>query len=697
MMDVATIGKTLGDVTIETAPMLCDEHRAELHASGLTDETIEQAGIYTASDAAIRTIVGWQPRIHPWGRGFVVAFDGTYSRVKLDFPRHDQRGKPIKYESPRGAPNRAYFPPGFAELLQGSKLIIVTEGEKKALRIQQAGWPCVGLVGVWGWQEKRQRSDTGKAFGPRKLIEDLAVIEWKNYSTVICFDSDAIDNASVKLAESRFAEALTDRGTTVAVARPPGGDKKVGADDFIVEHGEDKFREVIESAEPAKTPASPTPMDWARMYLDECQRIGQGVTLRWHRDVFYGWSGRQYKRLPDSDLRGVLLQYLDGRGMAVTPRLAGDVLQCLASEVRVASDIEVPAYLSERGTTHPNWLALENGILDLDAAIRGEAVTLKRHSPRWFSPIALPYPYKADAECSVWFQTLDQFFDGDTERVDLLSEWFGYCLTEDTRFHAILLIEGPRRAGKGVTLRTLRSIVGEDNTVSPRLAGLSELFGLQGLIGKRLAITPDAHLGKGDRALATLETLKMISGEDAVEVHRKHLPSITTRLRTRFALGVNELPKFGDYSGALASRVIVLPYRLSFEGREDRDLETKLNNERPGILRWSLEGLARLHRQGGFTKPKASGEVEADFKRLVSPVRAFIEDRCEIRADSECGRDVLWDAWGQWCDENGHLRGSREVLGSRLRALIPMLKSGRLREGESRVRTYRGIRLGGQK
>lgn len=88
--------------------------------------------------------------------------DITYRRVRPDFPR-ERDGSSVKYETPSRAPNRAYFPPGFFELLDGAEVILITEGEKKVLAAMQAGIPTIGLVGVWGWQRKRKRSDTGRA------------------------------------------------------------------------------------------------------------------------------------------------------------------------------------------------------------------------------------------------------------------------------------------------------------------------------------------------------------------------------------------------------------------------------------------------------------------------------------------------------------------------------------------------------
>jgi len=370
------------------------------------------------------------------------------------------------------------------------------------------------------------------------------------------------------------------------------------------------------------------------------------------------------------------------------------VLKCLASEVRIPADVDPPALLGHHGASSPDWVVFQNGILDLGDAATDTAITPKACTPQYFTTVALPYEYKPDATCPVWFETLDGIFLGDIECVDVLSEWFGYCLTTDTRLHAILLIEGPPRSGKGTILRAMRHVIGDQNCVSPRLSALGELFGLWGLLGKRLAICPDAHLGHGGKALATTETLKLISGEDAVEVHRKHLPSITARLHVRFAMACNELPEFGDYAGALAARVVVLPCRQSFLGQEDRSLEEKLRSEVSGIANWALDGLVRLRKQGEFTRPAVSVEVEEEFHRLVSPLKSFLNDRCTVSPDVECTRDELWEAWRSWCESTGHRPGSRDTLGTRLRPAIPHLQSGQRRlEDGSRPRTYKGVGL----
>jgi len=397
--------------------------------------------------------------------------------------------------------------------------------------------------------------------------------------------------------------------------------------------------------------------------------------------------------VPDSDLQGVILQWLDEHGTDATPRLASDVLKCTASEVRVPFDVEPPMYLGEHGNSRPNWIAMQNGLLNLDDVLQGEPVFLRSHTPRWFSTFALPYDYDPNAKCDVWFQTLDSDFGGDEERANMIAEVFGYCLTTDTMLHKIPLLQGPKRSGKGAVLRTLKAVVGESNCFAIGMKELGQRFALSPLLGKRVAIDADAHLGHGEAALLTLERLAKISGEDAVYIDRKGKEPITARLPIVFVLAVNELLKFDDPTGKLESRVRIIPFRNCFEGKEDRALEPKILTERSGIFNWAIEGLIRLRRQGDFTRPAVSREVEAEFGRLSSPIKGFLEDFCVIRADEEVSRDTLYVAYVRWCAQSGHNACSRDRFGAQLRGLVLNLNSVHRREDGTRIRYYVGLGL----
>jgi putative DNA primase/helicase len=169
----------------------------------------------------------------------------------------------------------------------------------------------------------------------------------------------------------------------------------------------------------------------------------------------------------------------------------------------------------------------------------------------------------------------------------LLQEYFGYVLSGRCDMQKLLMMVGPSRSGKGTIARVLTALVGgRRNVPGPTLAAMNTNFGLSPLIGKPLAIIPDAR--QGNNASTVVERLLSITGEDTLTVHRKYREPWTGRLPTRFVMLSNELPEFKDASGVIANRFLILRMIESFLGREDRELANKLRPEYPMILNWSL-------------------------------------------------------------------------------------------------------------
>jgi len=252
--------------------------------------------------------------------------------------------------------------------------------------------------------------------------------------------------------------------------------------------------------------------------------------------------------------------------------------------------------------------------------------------------------------------------------------------------------DGPKRSGKGTIARVLAGLLGTGNVAAPTLAALASNFGLAPLIGRRLAIISDARLGSRADQAAIGERLLSSSGEDAITIDRKHKDAWTGRLDARFMVLTNELPKFGDASGALASRFIVLTLQRSFFGREDHALTDRLLVELPGILNWSLLGLARLRDRGHFEQPESSAEAIRDLEDLGSPISAFIRDKCHVEpgAEVECGR--LFGLWKDWCADQGRAHpGTAQSFARDLKAAVPGISTGDRRKGGERWRVYVGI------
>ena len=319
-----------------------------------------------------------------------------------------------------------------------------------------------------------------------------------------------------------------------------------------------------------------------------------------------------------------------------------NVLEALAAVVFLPSDIDPPAWINEHGEHGPaavtpapadtfrpanddaaQMVSCRNGLLDLSTR------TVRDHTPALFNLITIPLDYDAhDAEPTVWLDFLASVWGDDKTAIALLQEYFGYILSGRLDMQKMLMLIGPTRSGKGTIARVLTKLMGgRRNVAGPTLASMSTNFGLSPLIGKPLAIISDARMGNVP-SHTVVERLLSITGEDQLDIDRKYREHWTGKLPTRFVVMTNELPRFSDSSGTIAHRLLILQMTTSFLGREDHDLDAKLEPELGGILNWSLAGLDRLDRRGRFAVPDSSRDAAVLMMDLASPVSAFVRECC---------------------------------------------------------------------
>lgn len=680
-------------------------HRNELRASGISDELIKASGIRSVSGAEAKQMLNWTKDGDgdAVGPGWAIPFDDPnaphdpmapecYWRVKFDEPRQ-RDGRTIKYESPVGGSNRVYFPPGF-DRSDGATLII-TEGEKKSLSAMTYGSNCLGLTGCWNWQKSRKRDDTGRAYGSRHLIDDLARLKWADRAVVICFDSDAAEKHTVELAQQRLAEALAKRGAHVRIARLPGGagGHKLGLDDAFVELGVTAVRDILDAAEPPELPKSGWP-ELARVLLEDEFAFGAERTLRFWRDVFWHWTGRCYEEVRAADIRNRSYRFLERISGEPTRNKAEELVTALKAEVEVPGHAEPPCYL---GSGYVDWMgtplvfADRIALVDFDRCTGTEPLVSQIATPAWFCTAARAFAYDEAAECPVWEEFLAASLpDPDARR--LLQQWAGYLIAGRRDRHKLMILHGAMRAGKSIIANTLAQLVGETATATSTLKNLAEDFGLWSLLGKQLLLIPDAH-DRGE-CLAAVERLKAITGCDGLDINRKYLePLNNVHLSTRVVITCNQLPRFLDASGALYRRLLLINFEHSFAGREDRSLPGRIHEELPGVFNWAMRGWVDLRGADQFVAPPSSQVVLEEAAHVFSPIADFIDECCELDAARQVSSDMLWTAWRCWCQRNNYQPGGRNKLGVDLRGYLPGVQRLQLRTDSRRVRAYQGLGL----
>lgn len=442
--------------------------------------------------------------------------------------------------------------------------------------------------------------------------------------------------------------------------------------------------------------------------------------LRW-RGEWHVWDGARYLKWKDTELRASLTQHVktefdrDAKrelatykpdpesnkskpptAQKVTRNIVSNVIQALESLTHLSADIGQPFWLGDEPSpvevrfTFPT----ENCLLDLQALGRGNA-RLVPPTPMFFSPRAVTYSFDPAATCPEWIKFLRSIWPSDTGSVALLQEYVGYCLTNDTSQHKFLMMVGPPRSGKGTIGRVFKELVGQDNVASPTLNSLAGQFGLWPLLSKTLAIVADARLSGRSDSVGVVERLLSIVGEDPQDVDRKCLPPLTaTRLSVRFLVMSNEVPSLTDASSAIVTRTLMLRMTQSFTDREDRNLESRLLEELPGILNWAIAGWQRLSKRGYFEQPATGQELVDELKRQASPISEFIDDCCDVGPEFMVPIPEVYQAYKDWCSEHGRDHaGTESSFGRNLRAAVSSLNVARPGSGPSRQRVYTGIGL----
>jgi len=203
-------------------------HYADLKRSGLSDDTITEAGFATVPPRAIRKRLGFD--FPDLGSVYEIPYPGCegFARFRC-FPADGK--KVARYLQKKDTRNHLYIPAATSTLSDTAATLYVTEGEKKALKACQEGLSCIALGGLWNWKDK-------DADG---LIPDFDKLSLIGRTVGLIPDNDwLLPNVhgykkNLLQAVDGLAYTLIDRGAKVHIVELPAGPAK-GIDDYLLTH-----------------------------------------------------------------------------------------------------------------------------------------------------------------------------------------------------------------------------------------------------------------------------------------------------------------------------------------------------------------------------------------------------------------------------------------------------------------------------
>lgn len=245
---------------------------SDLERSGIPRDVVDRYGISFLSSSQVSRKSGLD-----LGAGYVIPYyDMSGKRIEEARIRIlDPKPKGMKYCA-LGEQHHIFFPLDWDQ----DDVLLITEGEKKAMSASYHGFSCLGIAGVDMWHDP---SATGQPRTPDKKLhpELLAALDREWREVIVVADSDAATNRRVEGAMKCLARAIRMQARIKAkyMAMPMlPEDRKCGIDDFLVENTPLALRELLKNAM--------VPSNGWRYVIPYREQYGQ--TLRVFVPYYYG-------------------------------------------------------------------------------------------------------------------------------------------------------------------------------------------------------------------------------------------------------------------------------------------------------------------------------------------------------------------------------------------------------------------------
>jgi P4 family phage/plasmid primase-like protien len=604
---------------------------------------------------------------------------------------------------------------------------------------------CTDLLALLSEFAASPKLSTGHAvianpFGAGEKIQQwvLDALQGKSVNVIGDRDKTADGKEPGPEGAARRAAALAAAGITarnVTLPYPLVAGQKRDLRDYFTEGHSLASLLALASSTPTVTPeqaaesiaaarkvneADDDPHRLARINLQQYAAENNGRTLRYWRDEWYVWKSTHYRKISDRDLRSKLAQVCkeefdrlnlealeryeqvarcgqlaeDDKGpplaKKVSINLVSNVMQATAGLTNLSSSIDPMTWIPTR--ERKSYIAMQNGILDVDAAIEDRDDYLLPHTADWFSTVCLPYDFNADATCPKWNAFLEKNLEGDQERIAVLQEWAGYLLLPDTGYQRFLVLEGEGANGKSVYCAAIEAMLGAANVAHVPLEVFGEKFELTATLDRLANVCGDA----GELDKVAEGHIKAFTAGNPMSFGRKYLDAVERVPTARLMMAVNNRPRFSDRSDGVWRRMLLVPWLIQIGPGDrvpnmDKPWWWEKQGELPGILLWAIEGLERLRRNSQFTHSKLCEEALDDYRAEMNPARKFLAEhlvRCET---AKIQAQQLYDHYVAWTTKHGNRPLADTQLGKEVARVFRIGKKERPTIDGKRVWVYPGI------
>jgi len=401
--------------------------------------------------------------------------------------------------------------------------------------------------------------------------------------------------------------------------------------------------------------------------------------IRWKRD-----AGAEVRQLAKETVRSL---YTEAGQYTTEGQRAAAANWARRSESAAAMEAMLKLAQAEKGIpVTPDELDGDRWLLNVsNGTVNLRTGELQPHRREDLISKLAAVQFDAAATCHRWEQFLAEVFAPHPDVIPFIQRAAGYSLSGDTREECLMLLYGTGRNGKGTLLKILASALGDYagtadfSTFVQRRDDAGPRDDVANMRGKRMVSAQESREGV---ALAE-SLLKWLTGGDIVRARRLYENSSEFDPTWKIWLATNHKPVIRGNDPAIWSRIKLVPFAVSFEGREDRTLKTVLMGELPGILGWAVAGSMRWQDEG-LNYPESILAATREYRDESDQIARFASECCVVGEYASAAARALYGADKAWAGDAGEEPANETAFSRRMSE-----------RGFTKRRTDRGVKYDG--
>lgn len=271
--------------------------------------------------------------------------------------------------------------------------------------------------------------------------------------------------------------------------------------------------------------------------------------------------------------------------------------------------------------SNAKFIAFRNGVYNI------ETDEFTDFSPEYVITNKINYNYVPGAYSESVDKALNRIACNDTTIRQLLNEVIGYTFYRRNELRKAFILIGDKSNGKSTFLDLIKTLLGDDNTTALDLKDLGDRFKTAELFGKLACIGDDI----GDEFIANPASFKKLTSGDRITVEKKGQDPFDFNSYAKLLFSANSIPRIKDKSGAVISRLIIIPFNAVFSDTDpdfDPYIKYKLKTDEAMeyLIQVGLEGLKHVLKRQKFTTSEKVQKELKEYEESNNPVLMFFAD-----------------------------------------------------------------------